>query len=50
MYYVFKDICIKFTKELRNSADAKNAIKSGFTPAWVEMTVTPGEVVEEMNI
>lgn len=32
-----------------NIRSAKNAIKSGFSPAWVEMTVKPGEIVEEMN-
>ncbi len=32
-----------------NIKSAKTAIKSGFLPAWVEMTVKPGKVVEEMN-
>lgn len=32
-----------------NIRSAKNAIKSGFSPAWVEMTVKPQAVVEEMN-
>lgn len=32
-----------------NIRSAKNAIKSGFSPAWVELTVKPKEVVEEMN-
>ncbi len=32
-----------------NIRSAKTAIKSGFVPAWVEMTVKPTEVIEEMN-
>ena len=32
-----------------NIRSARNAIKSGFKPAWVEMTVKPVEVVDEMN-
>ena len=28
---------------------ARNAAKSGFIPAWVEMTVKPADVVDEMN-
>lgn len=32
-----------------NVKSARNAIKSGFRPAWVEMTVKPAELVEEMN-
>lgn len=32
-----------------NLRSAKNAIKSGFTPGWAEMTVTPKELVEKMN-
>ena len=32
-----------------NIRSAKTAIKSGFVPAWVEMTVKPKEVIEEMN-
>lgn len=32
-----------------NIRSSKNAIKSGFVPAWVEMTVKPKELVEEMN-
>lgn len=28
---------------------ARNAIKSGFRPAWVEMTVKPAEMIDEMN-
>ncbi len=32
-----------------NIKSARNAIKSGFRPAWVEMTVKPAEEVEEMN-
>ena len=32
-----------------NIRSARNAIKSGFSPAWVEMTVKPKAVVEEMN-
>jgi hypothetical protein len=27
----------------------RNAIKSGFRPAWVEMTAKPREMVDEMN-
>ncbi len=32
-----------------NVRSARNAIKSGFVPAWVEMTLKPKEIVEEMN-
>lgn len=32
-----------------NIASARNAIKCGFRPAWVEMTVKPSEFVDEMN-
>lgn len=32
-----------------NIASARNAVKSGFRPAWVEMTVKPQRIVEEMN-
>ena len=32
-----------------NLASARNAIKSGFHPAWVEMTVKPAAYVNEMN-
>lgn len=32
-----------------NLKSVRNAIKSGFRPAWVEMTAKPKEFVEEMN-
>ncbi len=32
-----------------NIRSARNAIKSGFIPAWAEMTVKPQSVVDEMN-
>lgn len=32
-----------------NIRSARNAVKSGFLPAWAEMTVKPKELVEEMN-
>ena len=32
-----------------NVRSVRNAVKSGFIPAWVEMTATPAHVVEEMN-
>lgn len=32
-----------------NLRSVRNAIKSGFLPAWVEMTVKPSNVVDEMN-
>lgn len=32
-----------------NMRSSRNAIKSGFMPAWVEMTVKPIEIVDEMN-
>lgn len=32
-----------------NIKSVKNALKSGFTPAWVEMTVKPVSMVEEIN-
>ena len=32
-----------------NIRSARNAIKSGFIPAWVEMTAKPRSIVDEMN-
>ena len=32
-----------------NVKSVRNAIKSGFRPAWVEMTAKPGETVDGMN-
>lgn len=32
-----------------NVRSARNAVKCGFIPAWVEMTVKPDTVVKEMN-
>lgn len=32
-----------------NIRSVRNAIKSGFIPTWVEMTVKPGNIVDEMN-
>ena len=32
-----------------NLRSMRNALRSGFVPAWVEMTVKPTAVVEEMN-
>lgn len=32
-----------------NIRSVRNAIKSGFLPAWVEMTAKPANIVEEMN-
>ncbi|MCD7752818.1 MAG: GNAT family N-acetyltransferase [Lachnospiraceae bacterium] len=32
-----------------NICSARNAIRSGFVPAWVEMTVKPAEIVDKMN-
>ena len=32
-----------------NVKSVRNAVKSGFRPAWVEMTAKPCETVEEMN-
>lgn len=32
-----------------NIASARNAIRSGFRPAWTELTVKPREFVEKMN-
>ena len=33
-----------------NIRSARNAMKSGFLPAWVEMTVKPTAIVDEMNV
>ena len=33
-----------------NIRSARNAIKSGFIPAWVEMTAKPIKIVDEMNL
>lgn len=32
-----------------NLRSVRNAVKSGFLPAWVEMTAKPQAVVDEMN-
>lgn len=32
-----------------NLKSVRNAVRSGFRPAWVEMTVKPASMVEEMN-
>lgn len=32
-----------------NVRSARNAVKSGFLPAWVEMTAKPREIVEDLN-
>ncbi len=32
-----------------NIPSARNAIRSGFVPAWVEMTAKPAEIVDSMN-
>ena len=32
-----------------NLRSVKNALKCGFTPAWVELTVKPASFVDEMN-
>lgn len=32
-----------------NIRSVKNALRSGFLPAWVEMTIKPADMVEEMN-
>ena len=32
-----------------NIRSVRNAVKSGFIPAWVEMTVKPTHIVDEMN-
>ena len=32
-----------------NIKSARNAIKSGFRPAWAELTVKPREFIEKMN-
>ncbi len=32
-----------------NIPSAKNAVKSGFSPAWAEMTVKPSDVVDSFN-
>ena len=32
-----------------NIGSARNAIRSGFRPAWVELTVKPKEFVDELN-
>ena len=32
-----------------NLGSVRNALKSGFLPAWVEMTAKPAEIVDNMN-
>ena len=33
-----------------NVRSVRNAVKSGFIPAWVEMTAKPAKIVDEMNL
>lgn len=33
-----------------NIRSVRNAVKSGFVPAWVEMTAKPASIVDEMNL
>ena len=33
-----------------NIRSVRNAVKSGFVPAWVEMTAKPEQIVDEMNL
>lgn len=33
-----------------NIRSVRNAVKSGFVPAWVEMTAKPATIVDEMNL
>ena len=33
-----------------NLKSVRNAVKSGFRPAWVEMTAKPRETVDKMNL
>lgn len=33
-----------------NIRSVRNAVKSGFVPAWVEMTAKPAAIVDEMNL
>ncbi len=33
-----------------NIRSARNAVRCGFSPAWVEMTVKPAEIVDQMNL
>ena len=32
-----------------NIRSVRNAVRSGFLPAWVEMTVKPAEIVDALN-
>ncbi len=32
-----------------NIRSVRNAIKSGFIPAWVELTAKPANIVDDMN-
>ena len=34
---------------MANIKSARNAIKSGFRPAWAQMTVKPLDMINEMN-
>ena len=38
-----------YNEKWSNMKSAGNAIKSGFRPAWVEMTVKSNEFIDEMN-
>ena len=32
-----------------NIPSARNAVRSGFVPSWVELTVKPAELADDMN-
>lgn len=44
-----KDIVPFYCCAWSNIGSARNAIKSGFVPAWVQMTVKPNEFIEVSN-
>lgn len=38
-----------YNEKWSNVKSARNAIKSGFRPAWVEMTIKSNRFIDEMN-
>lgn len=49
-YYKEPVTCIMITYGSNIVRSAQNAVRSGFYPAWAEMTVSPKQIVDELNI
>ena len=46
---LFRDKVPFYCSAWSNIRSVRNALKSGFLPAWVEMTVKPARIVDEIN-